>query len=179
MYIGLVKREPVHTTENMGELLMRSGWSPLSKCVHCKILPHMDNATCILTINDDTYQITINNEIIPLNQWGFPVTITANVICALSTFLTVIRLCEGVKIGNEKILLTKSTSIQIRNGQQYLKHVQCSVILPMLNHTGCCLQCKQMHRDRVHAMTTADTAQVSDTIHVLIYMHAAYNSTLT
>ena len=55
-------------------------------------------------------------------------TITANVICALSTFLFVIRLCEGVKIGNEKIRLTNSTSIQIRNGQQYLKHVECAVI---------------------------------------------------
>ena len=128
----------------------------------------MDNATCILSINDDTYQITINNEIVPLHQWGFPVTITANVICALSTFLSLIHLCEGVKIGNEKIRLTKSTSIQIRNGQQYLKHILCAVIRPIMNYTTCCC-------NRVRAKITADTAQVSDTINILIYMHATYN----
>ena len=138
MYFGLVKREPVHTTEDKGELLMRSGWSPLSKCVHCKMLSHMDNATCILTTNDDTYLITINNEIVPLHQWVFPVTITANVIYALSTLLSVIHLCGGVKIGNKKIRLTKSISIQIRNGQRYLKHIRCPVILPIINCTTCC-----------------------------------------
>ena len=71
MYIDLVKHESAQNTEDMDELFMRSGWNPLSKCVHCKILPYMNNATCILTINDDVYQITIKDEIINVDSLSY------------------------------------------------------------------------------------------------------------
>ena len=106
-------------------------------------------ATCMKYIRDDT---------VPLDQWGFPDAITIQVVYALTTFLSVVQLCYGVPIGRDAITPSKSTNIRVRNGLQYIQHIRCPVVMPLLNKETSCQVCRRLYGNRILAASKAVTS---------------------
>ena len=144
---------------------MRNGWAPTGIHIYCKVLYRVNKTPCILTTNGNMYEMHIPDDIVPLDQWTYPDVITTQVVRALSTFLSVVQLCDGVPIGRDAITSSKSTNIRVHNGLQYMKHIRCPVVMPLLNKGTFCEYCRKMYHNRVVATSKAVTPQqVSRTI---------------
>ena len=154
-----MRRKPPSTTAATEEVFTGNGWISVANNMYCKVLPHLNNVTCMLTTDGEKYELTIKDDVVPLDQWGFPEGINAQVICALSSFLAIVHLCEGVDFGNEKFPLTKSSIVQVNNGQHYLKHVRCPVVVPLLSKGKHCSTCKHLHTNRM--IVKAKSAKVN------------------
>ena len=103
----------------------------------------MNNTTCILTIDSDTYKLHILDDI-PLDQWGFPDAISLH-----KTFGTVnftYCCCDGMQIGRDPIIPSKSTTIRVDNGVQYIKHIRCPVVMLLLSNGTRTLQLEVITR---------------------------------
>ena len=134
--------------------------------MYCKVLSHLNNTPCTLTIDGDMYEIHIRDDTVPLDQWGFPDAITAQVVYVLSTFLSVVQLCYGVPIGRDVITPSKSTNIHVHNGLQYIQHIRCPVIMPFLNKETSCQVCRRIRDQRISVAPKAlTTPEVSGIIH--------------
>ena len=74
------------TAEDLGEALARNGWAPIANHMYCKVLYHVNNTPCTLTIDGDMYETHIRDDTVPLDQLGCPDAITTLVVYALILF---------------------------------------------------------------------------------------------
>ena len=128
--------------------------------MYCKVLAHLSNVTCMLITDGETYEVRINDDVVPLQEWGFPEVINSQVIYALSSFLAIARLCEGVNIGRSTLPVSKSCTVQCRNGDHYLKHVRCPVVLPILTKGMYCSSCRSAHVLQIKAKANASKVSI-------------------
>ena len=104
--------------------------------MYCDVMYHVNNTPCILVIHGDIYEMHIRDDTVPLDQRGFLDAITTTVVCALSTFLSVVQLYDGVPI--DTIIPSKSINICVHNGLPYMKHIRCHVAMRLLNKGTFC-----------------------------------------
>ena len=102
-----------------------------------------------LDVNPSTSAFSLHNGQKPLelSTWGFPATLSAATIPAISGFLAVVRPCVGHLKGNRKISLGKHVSVMARNGQQYINDTRCTGVRPFLKTGECCPRCYRTYHD--------------------------------